>query len=224
MKEITLKPIGIVKNNVKEPRFGNFAEEYGGAKIPRGSKNCVSSCEKFSDEIDSCEIECSQSNFYRSIPSGVMRTLSTSNYGIYNIELLNKLLQDNKPQETAITGNPILSLDNCDKDILSVDITSNSNNEITAETNNILLKGCAPDNAGDGNLCFDKLCYPDVIFTDGQNNQTQETLEGEVIPYQENSIFYIERNLNQPSAQITLNGELIETLNTAQAGATACHL
>ena len=27
MKEITLKPIGIVKNNVKEPRFGNFANE-----------------------------------------------------------------------------------------------------------------------------------------------------------------------------------------------------
>ncbi|MFA6035585.1 MAG: tRNA (N6-threonylcarbamoyladenosine(37)-N6)-methyltransferase TrmO [Candidatus Micrarchaeia archaeon] len=27
MKEITLKPIGFVKNNVKEPRFGNFAEE-----------------------------------------------------------------------------------------------------------------------------------------------------------------------------------------------------
>ncbi|MBI2558720.1 tRNA (N6-threonylcarbamoyladenosine(37)-N6)-methyltransferase TrmO [Candidatus Woesearchaeota archaeon] len=27
MNEITLKPIGFVKNNVKEPRFGNFANE-----------------------------------------------------------------------------------------------------------------------------------------------------------------------------------------------------
>ena len=27
MKEITLKPIGFVKNKVKEPRFGNFADE-----------------------------------------------------------------------------------------------------------------------------------------------------------------------------------------------------
>lgn len=27
MQEITLKPIGFVKNNVKEPRFGNFANE-----------------------------------------------------------------------------------------------------------------------------------------------------------------------------------------------------
>ena len=27
MEEITLKPIGFVKNNVKEPRFGNFANE-----------------------------------------------------------------------------------------------------------------------------------------------------------------------------------------------------
>ncbi|MFQ5911267.1 MAG: tRNA (N6-threonylcarbamoyladenosine(37)-N6)-methyltransferase TrmO [Thermoplasmata archaeon] len=27
MKEINLRPIGFAKNNVKEPRFGNFAEE-----------------------------------------------------------------------------------------------------------------------------------------------------------------------------------------------------
>ncbi len=27
MKEINLKPIGVVKNGVKEPRFGNFADE-----------------------------------------------------------------------------------------------------------------------------------------------------------------------------------------------------
>jgi len=27
MKEINLKPIGVVKNSVKEPRFGNFADE-----------------------------------------------------------------------------------------------------------------------------------------------------------------------------------------------------
>jgi tRNA-Thr(GGU) m(6)t(6)A37 methyltransferase TsaA len=27
MKEINLKPIGFAKNNIKEPRFGNFADE-----------------------------------------------------------------------------------------------------------------------------------------------------------------------------------------------------
>jgi tRNA (Thr-GGU) A37 N-methylase len=27
MKEINLKPIGVVKNNIKELRFGNFADE-----------------------------------------------------------------------------------------------------------------------------------------------------------------------------------------------------
>ena len=27
MEEITIKPIDFVKNNVKEPRFGNFANE-----------------------------------------------------------------------------------------------------------------------------------------------------------------------------------------------------
>ncbi len=27
MDEINLKPVGFVKNNIKEPRFGNFADE-----------------------------------------------------------------------------------------------------------------------------------------------------------------------------------------------------
>ena len=42
MKEITLKPIGFVKNNVKEPRFGNFANEVSEVVVD----------EKFTEALD----------------------------------------------------------------------------------------------------------------------------------------------------------------------------
>ena len=42
MKEITLKPISFVKNNVKEPRFGNFANEVSEVVVD----------EKFTEALD----------------------------------------------------------------------------------------------------------------------------------------------------------------------------
>ena len=42
MKEIILKPIGFVKNNIKEPRFGNFANEISEIIVD----------EKFTDALD----------------------------------------------------------------------------------------------------------------------------------------------------------------------------
>lgn len=42
MREITLKPIGFVKNNVKEPRFGNFANEISNVIVD----------EKFTEALD----------------------------------------------------------------------------------------------------------------------------------------------------------------------------
>ena len=69
--------------------FGNLAEEYTEAKLPRGQKNCKSNPDDF-DIFDEKLQGCSTETHWRSIPSGVMRSLITSNYGIYNIELLKK--------------------------------------------------------------------------------------------------------------------------------------
>ena len=203
--------------------FGNLAEEYGGAKIPSGAKNCVSSCAKFNGQIDSCELECSESNYYRSIPSGVMRTLITNNYGIYNNEIINKLLEKNKPKDTIITGNQIDNLEErCNQDILAVEITQ-SDETLTAKTDNIIYNGCAPRESGTGNLCFNDNCYPSMLFTDVQNQEMQ-ILEGETFTPEIPVTFYIQQNTQDPEVEIMLNEVITETINTLQAGATACKI
>jgi hypothetical protein len=76
--------------------FANFAEEYvaGTAKIPRGSQNCQESCEGFGDEKDGCFRGCSDAEHYRSIDNGVMRTLSSDEYGIFNEGLINSRIDE----------------------------------------------------------------------------------------------------------------------------------
>src|SRR3989338_4497363 len=203
--------------------FGNLAEEYGGAKIPSGAKNCVSSCDKFQGGIDSCEIECSESNYYRSIPAGVMRTLATSNYGIYNIALITKLLEKNKPKDAAVTGSVIENQESqCNDLLVSIEI-SQTDNKVTAETDNILYIGCAPDNFGEGTLCFNDNCYPPNLFTDVQNTETS-LLEGEVFDLGDPLTFYIEQNPESPEVEVTLNSVIIEKLNSLEAGAKACRV
>jgi len=76
--------------------FANFAEEYvaGTAKIPRGSQNCQESCEGFGENTDGCFKGCSDSEHYRSIDNGVMRTLSSEEYGTFNERLLNSRIDE----------------------------------------------------------------------------------------------------------------------------------
>ncbi|MBS3101279.1 hypothetical protein J4204_04030 [Candidatus Woesearchaeota archaeon] len=51
MKEITLKPIGIVKNNVKEPRFGNFANEVSEIIVDEKFKEALDGIDDYSHVI-----------------------------------------------------------------------------------------------------------------------------------------------------------------------------
>src|SRR3989344_1015980 len=205
--------------------FGNLAEEYGGAKIPSGAKNCVSSCDKFQGEIDSCELECSESTYYRSISAGVMRTLATSNYGKYNNVLITKLLEKNKPQDVTVTGSIIESQEEqCNDELVNIKITPNSN-DLIAKTENIFEKGCAPKEVCTGEICFNEdICYPDSIFTDSQDTDKEDTLSGETISYQEDTTFYVKKDIEDPLVEVTHNGDLIKLIDTRQVGAKACRV
>lgn|SRR3989344_2050551 len=204
--------------------LGNLAEEYVPANIPRGSENCVSSCDKFTkSSIDSCDLECSQSNYYRSIKSGVMRTLATSNYGTYNIALLSELLEKNKPKETTITGNQISEEISCDNNIIELQLVQSESP--TIKTDNILQTGCAPDKGLSGSLCVEELCNINTLFTDTQNIYEEETLEGEThLNPEAPLIFYIKQNKLNPEVEIILDNQIISKINTAEAGATACKI
>jgi len=197
----------------------NLAEEYGGAKIPRGSENCVSSCANFNGPIDSCEQECSTSSHFRSIKTGVMRSLVTSNYGIYDIALITELLEKNKPQSPTITGNQIQE-DSCDSQILQLEIQGEE-----VSTDNIIQTGCAPDNGLAGALCVGTVCNINTLFTDSQDTSIQEVLEGETYLNPETPlILYIEQNPSSPLVDIILDNQIIETINTMEGGAVACNL
>ncbi len=88
--------------------FANLAEEYIPATIPRGSHNCQSSCTKFIVATDGCFQECSNGDYFRSIENGVMRTLSSTKFGIYNEKLIMDSFKDKyKPSSdspASLTG------------------------------------------------------------------------------------------------------------------------
>ncbi len=72
--------------------FANLADEYVPSRIPLGSRNCVQKCENFDSETDGCFEGCSYDDRMRSVDSGVMRTLRTSEFGIYDIKIVNEAL------------------------------------------------------------------------------------------------------------------------------------
>lgn len=199
--------------------FGNLAEEYTPASLPRGSKNCVSSCDKFTSPTDSCDLECSKTNFYRSVRAGVMRTLITNDYGQYNINLLNTLLEKNKPSETAITGNQIAEYFGCtDKEAVEIKVSEN-----LAELSKEIITGCVQNNAGDGELCVNGLCHPTTTFTDVHQIHNDETITGEQFIISETNL-YLEIITPEQTATVTLNGNEIARLNLQEAGATTCNI
>ncbi len=198
--------------------LASLAEEYAPAKVPRGAKNCKSSCEKFGELADSCSKECSESNLYRAMESSVMRTLITTEFGRSNVKILKDVLEREVPSSLAITGNQIQEDNSCNAPIVEVEITQ-SQDLAKAESTDKLTYGCTPDKAGEGDLCIGTLCYSNVIFTDGIDSETEE-LFGEVLDAPESTTIFIPADKGE--VQITQNNNIIGLINTDQAGATAC--
>lgn len=91
----------LISLNINQPKsvflhefghaFGNLADEYVPSEIPSGSKNCQKSCNFLIEE--GCFEGCSKSNYFRSIDSSIMRTLSTNNYGKLNTQIIKNAIQ-----------------------------------------------------------------------------------------------------------------------------------
>ena len=87
--------------------FANLAEEYTPAKTPKNSNNCVRDCTDFQYETEGCYEGCSDSNYFRSIRNGVMRTLNSNEFGILNEALIIEKMSDVSPKLITITGEVI---------------------------------------------------------------------------------------------------------------------
>lgn len=93
--------------------FG-LAEEYVGASLPPRQQNCKAECDKFQTATDGCFEGCSKASFMRSIDEGVMRTLSSSEYGIYDTVLIRNALQKAQEKKTLVTSNVVRADSSCD--------------------------------------------------------------------------------------------------------------
>ncbi len=148
--------------------FISLADEYVPSKIPWGSENCAKDCEEFA--AGKCYKGCSEKDYYRSIENGVMRTLSSENYGEYNTELIeNKLKFSGKG---FLTGLAIESK-NCQEEYYLIEAEYKEEIKIINKT---IEKGCI-NQEGDGIFSYklyskekllEKEFNPVLVFTDSE--------------------------------------------------------
>lgn len=160
--------------------FANLAEEYIPARIPRGSENCQRSCDKFEREVDGCFNGCSNSNHYRSIENGVMRTLSTDNYGAYNNYLISHLIENSVPKDLEITGAITNEFSESCKDksyfLVKMEYRDGKFDQIGEATSKV---GCSPKirPAGENYFGVDKLHFTTLVYTIAPENDNRGVYE-----------------------------------------------
>jgi len=153
--------------------FANLADEYVPAKIPKGSQNCQSSCDKFTQE---CSRGCSEDSYYRSINSGIMRTLSSNTYGSFNEELIKS-----KIKKSTITGKAIQDIRNCENEKYYL-VEGNYENQDISIISKSIEQGCVGEN-GNGPFSYQLILdnneqaktenfNPELVFTDLSKNET----------------------------------------------------
>lgn len=162
-------PLSVILHETGHAMF-NFAEEYIPGEIPPLSKNCQETCENFDGEIDGCFIGCSDNSHSRSVEAGVMRTLSSEDYGIYNDNLIRaEIERQSQISESAITGNAISEIDDCKNSVHDSVIVENG--EIVGKIRTV---GCPSEN---------KNVVTPYLFTDAPKKTNLEILEMDGFTY-----------------------------------------
>ena len=209
--------------------FVNFAEEYVPAKIPSGSKNCVSKCGKFEPITDECFQGCSEEDYYRSIENGIMRTLLSKEYGKFDENLIQEKINE---QSLKITG---FAIDPDDVDCSQENyylIEGKYGQEISILERSIEA-GCVGENGAGGfafNLILDDNSIltsgefnPELIFTDSQN-ENQEQIQGEI--YNSDITFLLKIPIieNSKTLEIIKDEQKISEINLEDMDARPCKI
>ena len=206
----------------------NLAEEYVPAKIPAGSENCVNECDKFNSETNGCFTECSESSYVRSIESGVMRTLSSNSYGIYNENLILKKL--NSQKSTLITGKAISNQENCNEQEYYLIEANYKNNEISL-IDKSLEDGCIGD-TGQGIFNYNLIknnqeiihgtsFNPELIFTDAVGI---EYIDGETFNNEGNFLLKVPVIPSSKSLSILQDDNELISIDLTDVGVRACKI
>ncbi|MEK6889813.1 MAG: hypothetical protein AABW82_04630 [Nanoarchaeota archaeon] len=192
--------LNVMSINTKNPKsvithefshsFANLAEEYTPANLPRNVKNCVKDCSEFNELNEGCFQGCSESNYYRSIDSGLMKTLYSTSLGKFNEFLIESKIKTSSGK--TITGNAIQSETNCENQFYYLISANYSSGSLTINDRHI-EQGCTGKN-GEGSFSFNILnenfetlaedsFNPELIFTDSQQSGEEE-ISGETYNYE----------------------------------------
>ncbi len=200
--------------------FG-LAEEYEGVALPRNHPNCRRNPEEF-DINDGTFEGCSEpKNYFRSVENGVMRTLSSNYYGVFNQRWITEKLKEEIGEATRITGSQILEDNPCE---------SQQYVAYSAATGiSTINPGCVTGN-GLGNARFEITGGGQVIYTDtyGADIFTDEassdgSLTGET--YDGTNDLILTFPSPAPGDKIIIydeNNQIIKQASLKEAGALAC--
>lgn len=159
--------------------FASFAEEYVPAKLPRNSQNCKAECEEFGEEKDGCYAGCSKASFERSIDRGIMRTLSSDEFGTYNEGLLNDRIAEEVTYDfVGITGSAILAEECKDQeyDLLQGYYDKESGKTVFETISR--ERGCIGGGYGDAHF---EIAEDGVIFAEGDINPSLIFTDGDLL-------------------------------------------
>jgi hypothetical protein len=152
--------------------LANLADEYVPAKLPRSAKNCVRDCNEF-DVKDGCYGGCSESDYFRSVDNGLMKTLRSDHYGVFNEKLI---LKELGIAGGSITGGAINEFGECvdEKYYLVEGVYNGDQVDISKQRLEI---GCVGGNGAgafefkildsSGDVVSGEDFNPELIFTDG---------------------------------------------------------
>ncbi len=205
--------------------FANLADEYTPATIPRTSKNCVKNCDSF-QSLGECKEGCSDSEHYRSINNGVMKTLSSSNYGEFNTELI---LQKIPNAQSKLTSLAISENIDCNEEKYIL-ITGNYNQEEIIIKEKTIETGCIGTN-GVGDYQLNLILQddselkenfnPELIFTDIQQDTD---LSGGAISNTGEFYLKIPKIEDSKTLEISKDNQLLAQTDFNKIGAMPCKI
>mgnify|MGYP001591355775 CR=1 FL=1 len=207
--------------------FANLADEYVPATLPKKAKNCVSNCSQFKFEIDGCYEGCSKEDYFRGIELGIMRTLSSINYGKLNEKLILEKINENHEEITGAVAEEKLNCKNQEYYLIDGEYSSG---KISVKEKNI-EPGCIGKNGAgdfeyklilkDNSILSTGEFNPELIFTDIQETG-KEQITGSVEEREGEFILKIPVIENSDSLEISKQGEKITQIDLKDIGAIPC--
>ncbi|MEM4330456.1 MAG: M64 family metallopeptidase [Candidatus Pacearchaeota archaeon] len=141
-----LHPISVFSHEFGHA-FASLDDEYVPASLSFFSKNCGKSCSKFEKVTKECYKGCSKEDYFRSVENGIMKTLSSNNYGTFNKRIIESLLQK---KSVKISGSAIKEQKEKCVNMNYYIISAKAENGNLKVLSKEIERGCFPDYATEG--------------------------------------------------------------------------